>query len=80
MEAHRFFDLVWKKGPYGAKPKMSRSKAYRWLRGEMKLSDSKAHFSRFDIAQCEQAIALVKKRFPEVRSLWDKLAAEDIFG
>ena len=79
-DAHRFFDLLWKPGEHGQKPKMTRAKAYAWLRKHMQLSESEAHFSRFDQAQCEKAVTLIKRAYPEVRSIWDKLADDDIFG
>lgn len=79
-EAHSFFDLLWKPGEHGEKPKMTRAKAYAWLRRQMKLSESEAHFSRFDIGQCDEATRLVKLHFPEVKTIWDKLAEDDVFG
>jgi len=79
IEAHKLFDLLWQ-AEEKQKPKMTRAKAYAWLRRQMQLSETEAHFSRFSLGQCEEAMRLTKKHYPDVRSLWDKLADEDIFG
>lgn len=53
--AHGTFDLLWK----GTTGRMSRTKAYRWLRKAMDLDADAAHIGRFDRAQCRELIRLV---------------------
>ena len=71
--AHRIFDRLWK--PKGEeKPRMTRSQAYTWLKKGLKLTDDEGHIGKFTIAQCEALVALVKKKYPGVKTAWDKLA------
>lgn len=58
-KAHSVFDLLWN----GPESKMSRGAAYRWLQGAMNMTEHDAHISRFDIAQCERVLALVRADF-----------------
>jgi hypothetical protein len=58
-KAHRVFDLLWN----GPESRMSRGAAYRWLQGAMQMTESQAHISRFDAAQCERVLALVRADF-----------------
>ncbi len=77
--AHRVFDRLWK-AKAGEAPRMSRSQAYVWLRKNMKLKDGEAHIGMFTAEQCSQLVALVTKKFPGVRNVWDKLAGDkDLF-
>ena len=52
------FDQLWKSG------KMTRPQSYGWMRKKMKLSTDDAHIGKFDKAQCEHLVALVRKHFP----------------
>lgn len=76
VEAHRFFDLLWKASE-GQKPRMTRNQAYAWMRRKMKLSESEAHFSKFTLALCNECVRLIKESYPGVRTLWDRLADDD---
>ena len=57
MAAHAAFDPIWKSG------NKSRSKAYSWLAEAMKLTPDKCHVGMFDVAQCEQVVALCKRSY-----------------
>mgnify|MGYP002632205761 CR=1 FL=1 len=56
---HAVFDLLWK----GPSSRMTRPAAYRWLQGAMQMTEPNAHISRFDVAQCEHVIALMRADF-----------------
>lgn len=58
-KAHSVFDLLWDP----RRGMMSRGAAYHWLQGAMKMSEHDAHISRFDAAQCERVLALVRSDF-----------------
>lgn len=76
IEAHRFFDLLWKPAE-GQKARMTRSQAYSWMRKKMKLTETEAHFSKFTQEQCETCVRVIKAAYPGVRTLWDRLADDD---
>jgi len=78
IEAHRYFDMLWQPQD-GQKARMTRPKAYAWMRKMMSLTETEAHFGKFNLAQCERLIRVVKHNFPGVRSLWDRLGDDD-FG
>lgn len=48
---HKYFDMLWRELKI-----ISRPEAYEWLAGYMGLSSELAHFSRFNEAQCIEAI------------------------
>ena len=75
IAAHRTFDMLWKSKP----ARMTRNQAYAWMRKGMKLTEEAAHISMFDAAQCQALIALVKQRFPEFKTGWDRLLDDDSF-
>ena len=58
-KTHAVFDLLWN----GPGSRMSRGAAYHWLQGVMQMNESQAHISRFDAAQCERVLALVRADF-----------------
>lgn len=58
-KAHGVFDLLWR----GERSRMTRGAAYRWLQGAMKMSEHDAHISRFDAAQCEMVLTMVRADF-----------------
>lgn len=58
-KAHSVFDLLWQ----GSGARMSRGAAYRWLQTRMQMTERDAHISRFDAAQCERVLALVRDEF-----------------
>lgn len=58
-KAHSVFDLLWN----GQGSRMSRGAAYRWLQDRMQMTQDQAHISRFDAAQCERVLALVRAEF-----------------
>lgn len=76
IEAHKFFDMLWK-AEDGKAPRMTRNKAYSCLRKKMKMSETEAHFGKFDLKTCQKVVAVVKKEFPGVRTLWDRLGESD---
>jgi len=76
IEAHRYFDMLWR-AEEGQQPRMTRSKAYAWMRRKMKLSESEAHFGKFSQSQCEECVQLIKANFPGVRTMWDRLGDDD---
>lgn len=55
MKAHRAFDQLWKSG------RMSRSGAYHFMQGLMRMSSAEAHIGRFTIEQCEELLALLER-------------------
>lgn len=67
IRAHDFFDRIWKE------KRMSRSRAYAWMRQAMGLTEAEAHIGKFTAAQCEALVALIKERFPGVLSAWERL-------
>jgi ssDNA-binding Zn-finger/Zn-ribbon topoisomerase 1 len=73
--AHRVFDRLWKPSK-DKKAIMSRSAAYAWMRKHMKLGEAEAHIGAFSTEQCQQLVMLVTKKYPAVRSAWDKIAAD----
>ncbi len=60
MAAHAAFDVIWRHR------RTTRKSAYKWLSEQMGLPVEKTHIGMFDIAQCEQVIALCKKRMEEM--------------
>lgn len=72
IQAHRVFDRLWQEHG-GTPPRMTRAQAYVWMRRVMKMSDSDAHIGRFTAEQCNRLIELVKKRYPGVQTVWDRL-------
>lgn len=71
IRAHRIFDAVWKT------QKMSRNKAYAWLRRKMHLTKEEAHIAKFTREQCDQLIRLVNEQWSEARSIWDHIQIEE---
>lgn len=55
IEAHDLFDLSWKSG------RMSRNKAYKWLRKAMGMTEAEAHIGLFGEAECRKLIGLLKE-------------------
>lgn len=55
METHRVFDACWKRR------RMSRTEAYRWLAGELRLPEGRAHIGGFEMDQCQKVIELCEK-------------------
>ena len=53
IQAHRFFDLLWR-------PQMKRSEAYQWMQQAMRLPENEAHIGQFTTEQCKQLVDLVK--------------------
>jgi ssDNA-binding Zn-finger/Zn-ribbon topoisomerase 1 len=77
--AHRVFDRLWKV-ERGEAPRMTRGQAYGWMRKVMKLKNADAHIGTFTVDQCNALVRHVFKKYPNVRTAWDKLAGdEDIF-
>jgi len=58
-EAHAVFDRVWKES------RMRRSKAYKWLRNQLRLSKDECHIAMFDVEQCKKVVELAKKKLEE---------------
>src|SRR5690625_271368 len=56
MRAHEAFDIIWRSRA------MTRSGAYKWLSQQMGLPPHKTHIGMFDMAQCEQVVALCLQR------------------
>lgn len=76
IQAHRVFDRLWT--PYnGQEPRMTRPQAYTWMRRAMKISEAEAHISRFNTDQCLRLIELVKKKYPGIQTIWDRLGDDD---
>lgn len=65
-EAHRYFDPLWRGVAKrdGVANHKARTRAYRWLRKQLKLSPHQCHFSQMDHRQLRQAIALCKQFYP----------------
>ena len=57
IEAHSWFDRLWKTGIMGRKA------AYRWLRKKLKMTSQECHISNFDREMCEQVVQLSKERY-----------------
>lgn len=60
--AHAAFDRLWKSFGERRRRSTARTRAYRWLESEMKLSTDDCHIARFTRAQCEEVVRLVHAR------------------
>ena len=58
--AHAVFDRIWRENR-----QFTRKKAYKWLSEQMGLPEELTHIAMFDVDQCNQCIALCKKRLEE---------------
>ena len=67
IRAHKVFDVLWQD------KLMTRGQAYSWMQKRMQLTKGEAHFSKFDVAECEKVIEFVKADFPVVRTAWDRI-------
>ena len=54
-ETHQVFDQYWQSSG------LSRTKAYKWLAGQMNLPEKNAHIGGFEMDQCQQVIDLCEK-------------------
>ena len=54
-ETHQVFDAFWQGNG------MSRTKAYKWLAAQMRLSEKDAHIGGFEMDQCQKVIELCEK-------------------
>lgn len=59
IEAHAWFDKLWKGGL------MKRTAAYAWMREAMGMTADQAHIGHFDVATCSKLIELVKVRLEQ---------------
>lgn len=50
--AHRAFDVKWQSGA------MSRTQAYRWLAGQLRMHPDQCHIGMFDVETCRRVVAL----------------------
>jgi len=57
VKAHEAFDTLWKNG------RMSRTKAYEWMRGAMGLSEEEAHIGMFDKETCVRLMVTLYNEF-----------------
>lgn len=55
IEAHRYFDEIWKAGHH-----KKRRDAYAWLAGQMGRELKKTHISWFDLYECQQVIKICR--------------------
>ena len=51
-ETHQVFDQYWQSSG------LSRTKAYKWLAGQMNLPEKNAHIGGFEMEQCQRLISL----------------------
>jgi hypothetical protein len=59
IDVHNLLDPMWKSGA------MKRMEAYAWLAKEMNISLKECHIGMFSLAQCQQAIQLLRKSAEE---------------
>ena len=71
-DAHDMFDRLWK----GENPLMSRSSAYNWLRKGLKVP-ANTHISNLTQVQCQRLVALIRKKFPGLQNVWERLASDE---
>lgn len=57
MEAHEYFDMIWKRECAGL---MKRKEAYAWLAGAMGIDKNDCHIGMFDLEQCKRVVELSK--------------------
>ena len=57
---HLYLDAIWM---IGSSKKRARSSLYRWLGGQMGLTEEQTHVSLFTRAQCKQAIRILRPRY-----------------
>lgn len=72
-KGHHYFDKIWRDSKI-----MTRNEAYKWLTVRMGLSDDEAHFSRFNKAECNEAISHCKNLL-DINEMKIRLALEDQF-
>ena len=63
MQAHSFFDNIWKK------KQLSRGKAYAWLRSKTGLDHHACHIGSMSIDQCKVVIKHCKEREEQLQSI-----------
>lgn len=64
MQAHDFFDFLWKrKMEKGISKKNARHAAYDWLSKELGIERELTHIGMFDNEQCKMAIELCRPHF-----------------
>jgi hypothetical protein len=54
MEAHKYFDFLWRSKKY------TRTEAYDLLAGSMGISSDRCHIGMFDHSQCDEVIEISK--------------------
>ncbi len=85
IAAHKVFDRLWQPNEAGTTI-MTRADAYLWLRRVMaplgrinirtQLSEKEGRISYFSAEQCHQLIDRVKRDYPEVQTVWDRIENE----
>lgn len=62
MEAHNWFDPLWKKKvEQGMKKYEARNAAYQYLADAMAIDKKVCHIGMFDIEQCKQVVSICKQ-------------------
>ena len=56
QRVHAQFDPMWQSG------RMTRSEAYQWLAGAMRISTDNCHVGMFNVEQCQTALAILADR------------------
>ncbi len=83
MRTHQLFDALWRGDiaqrlaypeEIHVRKKLAdvmRGRAYHWLAYQMGISDSECHTAKFDVAQCERAIQILRDQKPTAASIRD---------
>lgn len=61
MACHNLFDKKWKNEPTSRKRHIARSKAYKWLAGQLNISVNDCHFGFFDMDMLQRAYTILQQ-------------------
>lgn len=66
--AHDTFDRIWKS------KKMTRGRAYVWMRHELGMAEDECHIGSFDAETCKKLVQAVRASFPDLFPFdsWDE--------
>lgn len=60
ITAHEAFDRIWRT------KRMTRDRAYVWMRHELGLSKEECHIGSFDVATCKKLVQKVRECYPDL--------------
>jgi hypothetical protein len=60
IEAHAVFDRLWES------KKITRDRAYAWMRQELCLNKEECHIGSFDVATCKRLVQRIREAYPDL--------------